>query len=67
MSGESRNNIEPMTLEISIPDEKIDSYRLSRPPEDKLARVTKIRIRVDRLTEQVMDFEVGNPTGGVST
>lgn len=67
MSGESRNSVEPMTLEISIPDEQIDSYRLSRPAEDKLAKVTKIRIRVDRLTEQVMDYEVGNPLVGVST
>lgn len=67
MNSESTNRNEPMTLKISIPDEAIDSYRLSRPPEDKLARVTKIRIRVNRLTEQVMDYEVGSPMVGVST
>jgi len=57
-----------MTLEISIPDGKIDSYRLSGPAEDELAKVTRIYILVDRLTEQVIGVELGDlADGGVNS
>jgi hypothetical protein len=66
--GASSNRNEPMTLEISIPDGKIDSYRLSGPAEDELSKVTRIYILVDRLTEQVIGVELGDlADGGVNS
>jgi len=50
-------------LEISIPDEKIDSYRPTRPAEDDLAKVTKMWILVDRLAGKVVSYGFGNSKG----
>lgn len=47
-----------MVLEISIPDEQLESYRKSRPIQDERAKITRIRVIVDRRTEQVTATEM---------
>lgn len=63
MNDDANRSNEPMKLEIPIPDEKIDSYRPTRPAEDELAKVTKMWILVDRLTGKVVRYGFGNSTG----
>lgn len=64
MKGASSSKDETMTFEISMRDKEIDSYRLSRPADDELAKITRIHIQVDRLTEKVIGVGVGKAANG---